>query len=849
MELTPRMRENAAVSRSAAAQSMVLLKNTNNTLPLRAEAPVKIAVFGIGQVSTVRGGTGSGDVNVLHSVNVLEGLAACPLLEPDARLAQKYRNWALTHPDRCVERDFHLAYHSNEEMPLDDVDLERLAAETACAVLVLSRVAGEGEDMVYGPGTLALTPEEQAMADAVTAAFEKTVLVLNTPGYLEIAQLSRQVSAIIFMGLAGQEGGHALADVLTGAVVPSGKLTDTWPLRYADWPTAGEYGTLHPNSNTVTAMGQTTEQTDVPYMEDIYMGYRYFDTFGRDVLFPFGYGQSYGAPVLVSCGVGLDGDMVIVSAEIQNCSETWPCREVVQVYASLPQGKLEQPLQRLTAFRKTGLLGPGESELLQLSFPVSDLASFDEKQAAYILEPGYYDIRVGSSSRDTCVAGSLLLKKQFVVQKLQNLLCAGDLPFTPLSRQGSVQWSYPGEAQELRAAHACAIRLSERELKRVKKVSYRGAPAGCRRGKEALTLQDVQRGQAALEELTADLTDAELCTLVCGVGMDLSAMPPRDEDAPIPFDGAVGPNGILGSISLSVPGSAGETADLRESRGIPPIVLADGPAGLRLRRDLQDEDGGISGHQICTAFPTGSLLACSWDPALLETVGSAVAREMQEYHVDLWLAPGMNLHRDPLCGRNFEYWSEDPILAGQMSAGITRGVQKAGGGVTIKHFAGNSQELQRSCSNDLISERALRELYLKGFEIAVRTAQPLAIMTSYNDINGVPAANNRDLCTCIARDEWGFRGLIMTDWGGGISEPALSMWAGNDMLQPGGPGNVAALQMALAAAVPVANRGTRAFSQVLTRAMLEQSVLHILGVILQTDAARRALRESAAEAE
>jgi beta-glucosidase len=738
---------------------------------------------------------------------------------------------------------FHLPYHNNAEMPLQGLDLPYLAATNECAIIVLSRVAGEGEDMAYGPGTLALSEEETAIIDAVTAVFDKTVLVLNVPGFLEIAEASRKVSAVVFMGLAGQEGGHALCDVLTGAVSPSGKLTDTWPMAYSDYPSAADYGTLHGNGNVVTSMGQTVEQTNVPYADGIYVGYRYFDTFGTEVLYPFGYGLSYGAPVMTACAAGLDGNTVTVTAEITNQSETYPCRQVVQVYASQPQGTLEQPKQILVTYAKTKELAPGASETLHLSFPVTALASYDAQQAAYVLGAGYYDIRVGSSSRDTCVAGALFLKTPVVTQRLKNRLHGDELPFAELSNKDAVAWTYPGEADELTFARNHAIRVAERSLKTTS-VKYRKAPTPCKPGRADVTLLDVKRGEATLEELVAALSDNALCRLACGVGMDLSGMPPMDEGAPPPFDGAVGPGGILGSVSLSVQGAAGETVDLREPYGIPPMVLADGPAGLRLRRDLKNEDDEIVAYQLCTAFPVGSLLACSWDTALAEQVGRAVGREMQEYHVDLWLAPGMNIHRNPLCGRNFEYYAEDPVVAGCTAAAITRGVQSVSGGVTIKHFAGNNQELQRTCSNDQVSERAFREIYLRGFEIAVRTAKPWAIMTSYNDINGVPAANNDGLCTALARDEWGFDGLIMTDWGGGISQPALSMWAGNDMLQPGGPGNVATLEEALASGEPVANRGIRPFSQTLTRAMLEQSALHILSVVLRTDTVRRMERDA-----
>ena len=332
---------------------------------------------------------------------------------------------------------------------------------------------------------------------------------------------------------------------------------------------------------------------------------------------------------------------------------------------------------------------------------------------------------------------------------------------------------------------------------------------------------------------------SDLCSLACGIGMDLSGLPDsvqEDPDFHPPFDGMIGGGG------MQVPGAAGETADLWEKYDIPPISLADGPAGIRIAQQVKDEDGEVIRQQLCTAFPVGSLLACSWDGALLERFGQAVAREMVEYGVDIWLAPGMNIHRNPLCGRNFEYFSEDPLVAGFCAAAITKGVQQAGVGVTIKHYAGNNQETLRANSNDLITQRALREIYLRGFELAVKQAQPYCVMTSYNDINGMPSANNYDLCTAVLRDEWGFKGLVMTDWGGGISMPALSMCAGNDMIQPGGPSVVRELADALALETETENRGLARYAERLTIAQLQRCALHILGVILRCERVRRMLK-------
>ena len=840
MEMTPRMKRSAAAARNAAAQSYVLLKNIRQTLPLTA--PTEVALFGIGQIFSVRGGTGSGKVNLIRETNLLDGLKAAGALVPNALLARKYRSWALAHPD-CTEVNFLMPdVHFNPEMPLSEVEWDALDGIDT-ALIVISRTAGEGADMQYGPGSIALTKEEIDLIHTVCGRFPRTVLLLNTPGYVELEEVFDELGAIVFVGLPGQEGAAALSDVLTGVLSPSGHLSDTWPKRYADYPLADYYGGGTENGIEHTGMMGPRKQIDVPYHDDIYVGYRYFDTFGTEVRFPFGYGLTYGAPKLTAYSVCYADGTVTVTVTVANDSERYACREVAQVYVSVPEGKLEQPYTRLAAFGKTGELSPGGSETLTLSFPLRDLASWDTETHSYVLESGYYYVRVGFSSRDTCVAGALYLPNTVVTQVLSNRI--GTLPedFSLLSNRGAAPITYPGEAEELEAAKRLAIRVPVRDLPTERAV-YPKAFGGCERRKETATLYDVRNGDASLQDVAAAMTDEELCRMVCGMGMDMSAFANMEH-------GPGGPDGeekdafmpmpdFSQSVAFATPGCAGETPDFWEEYRIPRTELADGPAGLRLNIEVKDEEGTVVHRQICTAFPTGSLLACSWDPEVLRSVGEAVGTEMNELQVDLWLAPGMNLHRSPLCGRNFEYYSEDPLLCGRCAAAITKGVQSCGGGgVTLKHFAGNNQEYLRDCSNDIVSERAMRELYLKGFEIAVRESAPKAIMTSYNDICGVPAANNYDLCTAILRGEWGFGGLVMTDWGGGISHPALSMWAGNDMIQPGGD----TYQLLMdALGKEIANPGVRDFSVTLTRAMIEQCAVRILAFVLQSESFRRRVR-------
>ena len=830
MEQTNRMIQNGLESRALAAESMVLLRNTGNTLPLLGspEEPVHLAVFGVGQIYTVKGGTGSGNVNNLRTVSLLEGLEQTASLAVDPELARAYRSWGLGHENLCVEGFMEPKGYFNPEMPLTETQVKDCAARNDAAVMILSRVAGEGADMRAEPGMLYLTEEEKTLIDRITGAFPRSILLLNTAGYLEIGDCAGKFSAVVFMGLPGQDAG-AVADVLTGAVMPAGRLTDTWPLRYDQYPTAGEFSQRHPNGNVNFSMGKEEEQIDVRYPDDIFVGYRYFDTFGEEVLYPFGFGLDYGKTELTAFSLAVTGGEVSVTVRVENTGEIYPARQVVQVYLSAPSGRLEQPLQRLAAFGKTRLLAPGEEETLTLRFHLRDLAAYDRENHRYVLEKGHYYIRVGVSSRNTNVAGALYLPESVTTEVLSDRM--GHVPedFQTLSARDAVPFTYPGEDEELAFARSHAVRLSPRDFKARHK-KYAPEPEIIPRTLEGVTLENVRAGEATLRELVGSMDASDLCALCCGVGMDLSGMPEglrEDPDFHPPFDG------MIGSGGMKVPGAAGETADLREKYGIPPLSLADGPAGIRITREIKNDAGEVVRQQLCTAFPVGSLLACSWDPELLARFGRAVAKEMLEYGVDVWLAPGMNIHRDPLCGRNFEYFSEDPLIAGKCAAAVTRGVQKSGVGVTVKHFAANNQETLRANSNDIVTQRALREIYLRGFEIAVKEGRPFCVMTSYNDINGMPSANNYDLTTAILRDEWGFDGFVMTDWGGGISRPALSVICGNDMIQPGGPGVVEELAAALASEEPAENRGLRPFSGKLTLAHLQQAALHILGVVLR----------------
>jgi beta-glucosidase len=572
---------------------------------------------------------------------------------------------------------------------------------------------------------------------------------------------------------------------------------DTWARRYADYPSPDF---SHNNGNL----------DEEYYTEGIYTGYRYFDTFGTEPQYPFGFGRSY-TTFAIACGTAfLTGEEVCVAVTATNTGAV-PGRETVQLYASAPEGELPKPFQELICFAKTGELAPGESETLTLRFKARQMASYSQARAAWILEAGDYLLRVGTSSRDTRVAAVVRLSGTVETVRVKNLFADTDPPteLTPppaRKREGfdaPVLFLLPGEVSRETAEYA----PEERPVLTTDKTG-------------TITMADVLSDRASVEELTAQLTAEELAEYCVGTAR-------QDES-------------VVGLASYTVPGAAGDTSSVaRESRGIPNLIMADGPAGLRLQPVFKtDKEGDLlpggailgeyvepfdpkytdensdTWYQYCTAIPIGWSLAMSWNMPLLESAGSMVGREMEQFGVDLWLAPAMNIHRNPLCGRNFEYYSEDPVISGKCAAAITLGVQShPGKGVTVKHFAVNNQEDNRYFTNAHVSERALREIYLKGFEIAVKEARPLSVMTSYNLLNGIHTANSRDLIQRQLRDEWGFEGFVMTDWCTSQENFALSVehppaypisastgciFAGNDVQMPGCQKNVDDILKALA---------------------------------------------------
>ena len=801
--MSQREKDNAILAREAAAEGFVLLKNEAQTLPLKPGT--KIGLYGAGAVRTIKGGTGSGDVNNRYNVNIYDGLKNAGYEITSVEWLEGYdrgylaarESWKAEIFRKLTEEcngNFFEAYSTTLfSMPAGAAIDEAAAKEDGAeiAMYVLARIAGENADRRDEAGDYYITEEERAQIAALCEAYEKVILVVNTGGLIDLAFTDEfpNITAVLQFVQAGQEGGNALADVISGKVTPSGKLVDSWALDYMDYPNAAYFS--HKSGDVYRE----------EYREGIYVGYRYFDTFDVPVRYSFGYGLSYTEFDIkvtgISKQISAQGKPTLsVSVDVINTGAAYSGKEVVQVYVSCPQGKLPKEFRRLAAFGKTKLLAPGETQSLTLSMELYQLASYSEEQAAWLLETGTYGIWVGNALSTAALCGTFVLDETKVLVQCEHIC--------PLKE--SLEELQPDKAKLEEKQTAWLRKAEERKLPKVQ-ISAKELPT------ETVVyekLQDQYPGRAG--EIVDQLSTEELIALATGD-------PAKDQGA-----------SALGSAGQTVPGAAAETVTVAEKAPyyVASIVLADGPAGLRLRSEYQvREDGSIDGgdfldgfengyfaepkeskgivyHQYCTAIPVGTLLAQSWNLELMHTLGRMIAGEMNEFEVTLWLAPGMNIHRNPLCGRNFEYYSEDPLLAGSMAAAMTQGVQSIPGcGTTIKHFACNNQEDNRMGSDSILSERTLREIYLKGFETAIRSAQPMAMMTSYNLINGVHAANNYDICTKAARDEWGFAGAIMTDWTtttdstAGECTAAGCMKAGNDMVMPGDMRDHASIRQAL----------------------------------------------------
>jgi len=761
--------ENNAKVRAFASECVVLLENRNNTLPLKTVG--RIALFGNGVRHTVKGGTGSGDVNTRDNVTVEQAFFENGfrittegwLGEMDDLYNQTLSSYHAQAQKWAIENNsnpFFYEFGHPMVSPAVPNILEEDCQDADTAVYVLSRNSGEGGDRDNKKGDYRLRNAEIGAIRDMAQNFKNSVLVLNTGGIVDLSEVLEieELGAIVLMSQLGAQGGRVLCDVLLGRVNPSGKLTDTWAKSYEDYPSSKYFR-------------DDSARDDDYYTDGIYVGYRYFDTFGKDVLYPFGYGLSYTDFHMEIVQSKLENNILRVWVRVKNTGNL-PGKEVIQFYVTPPSGNVMKAYQSLKGFIKTKHLIPNESEMLQVEFDVASFASYDTSLSCWILESGDYILRAGNSSRNTSVVCAVRVKREVIVEQCRELMGYG----------GDVKEICGGfgisEDTSSYTIHELPLDAVETKINRYFEIPVRPVTTEVT---EHVTIDDVRNGKYTLEDLTAQLSPEELMRLCIGHFSD-------------------GATQVVGDAAVTVPGAAGETSHVPADRGLTPQILADGPAGLRLTTSFERD--GETYYQYATSIPIATALAQSWNLELIMAIGQMVGQEMQEFGVKLWLAPGMNIHRNPLCGRNFEYYSEDPYLTGYCASAMTLGVQSVEGkGTTIKHFAANNREENRMFVSAHISEQALREIYLKGFELAVKISKPLSVMTSYNLINGVHSANNYDLITDILRNEWGFEGMVMTDWltcssrsedfsprdkRYSKSSAARCIAAGNDLIMPGG---------------------------------------------------------------
>lgn len=689
-------------SARAVSGGIVMLKN-DGALPLKQGGTA--AVFGRIQLHYYKSGTGSGGmVNVSKVIGITDGLLDAGY-KLDEQLLNAYREWDEQNPFDYGE-GWGGEPWSQKEMPLTDELVGGAASRADAAIVIIGRTAGEEMDNKLEKGAFLLSDLEEDMLRRVTSAFDKTVVLLNTGGLIDMSFMDRYpVSAVMYVWQGGMVGGAGTAAVLTGEVSPSGKLPDTIAYEISDYPSDKFFG-----SGDMDCYG-----------EDIYVGYRYFETFAKDrVRFPFGFGMSYTSFDIAASDFKLDGDKVTGSVNVKNTGST-PGREVVQIYCSAPQGKLGKPARVLCGFDKTRALQPGESQTLSFEIPLESVASYDDSgvtghKSAWILEQGGYVFYAGADVRSASEAYSLTLPETVVRQ------CKSALgPLTAFKRMVN-----SGGKPEFEDVPLTGEAFPHDHAKLPAEIPQTGD--------RGIRLADVVNGKNTLEEFTAQLTDYDLSCIIRGEGMGSP------------------------KVTAGTAAAFGGVSDTLTALGIPCACCDDGPSGMRL-------DCGTKAFSL----PNGTLLASTFDRPLMTELFTFMGLEMHTNQVDCLLGPGMNIHRHPLNGRNFEYFSEDPYLTGEMASAELAGLHSTGAEGTIKHFCGNNRETRRHFLDSVISERALREIYLRGFENAVKKGGAKSVMTTYGQVNGVWTAGNYDLVTGILRDDWGFDGFTMTDWWANIN--------------------------------------------------------------------------------
>jgi beta-glucosidase len=773
----------AQFAKEVAAEGAVLLKNENQTLPIKFNE--KVAVFGRIQNSYYKSGTGSGGlVNVDYVVSILDGLRNSGQVKVDEHLADIYQQWVNDHP---FEKGAGWGQEpwSQVEMEISDEVVSKAASENDVAIVIIGRTAGEDQDARNESGSYLLTELEEKLIEQVSNHFPRCAVVLNVGNIIDMKWVEKhQVPAVMYVWQGGMEGGNAVADVLTGKVNPCGKLSNTISIDLDDVFSTRNFGRKDYNF----------------YQEDIYVGYRYFETFAQDrVLYPFGFGLSYSSFSMETVSTQFDGSHINIKISVTNTGSI-AGKEVVQLYFGAPMGVLGKSLKSLVAFKKTKNIEPNQSDVLSFSIDIKEMASYDDSGAtghpfSFVLEAGEYLIHMGNSVRHTKEVMRVELKDLVVVETLESAM-APVMPFQrikPVFEAGKISLGY--EDVPLRS-YDLNRRIADR---RPVNLPYTGD--------QGYKLADVAENKVTLDEFVAQFSDEDLACIVRGEGMSSPKVTPGTASA------------------------FGGVTDSLLNFGLPIASCADGPSGIRM-------DSGA----IATSLPNGTCMACTWNAEMIEQLYQMEGRELVKNNIDFLLGPGINIHRNPLNGRNFEYFSEDPYLTGSMAVAQSKGMHAVGASGTLKHFTANNQETARHDINCIISERALREIYLKGYEMAVKQANARSIMTSYSAINGIWAASNYDLNTTILREQWGFDGFVMTDW-----------WAKlNDEGEPATIRNTKAMVRAQNDVYMVVenalNNSTKDNTSeslekgLLMRGELQRSAKNICNVLLQSHSFRRLLR-------
>jgi beta-glucosidase len=710
MKYTLDWNEYAKLSRQMAAEGCVLLQNENNTLPIKKNE--KVAIFGRVQTDYIKSGTGSGGmVNTPYVISILDALKE-EEIEINPKVLSVYEEWIKDNPYDKGE-GWATEPWCQLEMKLPDNLAKEAAKESDIALVILGRTAGEDKDNSATKGSYYISDEEEELLKDVTDAFKRVAVILNTGNIIDMSFMDKyHPSAAMYVWQGGAEGGHAAADVLMGRVNPCGRLSDTIAYSIEDYPSTKNFGNKEKNY----------------YEEDIYIGYKYFETCAKDkVRYPFGYGLSY---TEFSCEYTMgitEFDEIRVDCLVEN---TGKCagKEVIQVYANPPQGKLYKPLRNLVAFGKTEELEPGEKQQLTINFDISSMASFDDSgvtgnKDCFVLEAGDYLIYAGENVREAKEIGSFNIGKTVVTSK-ESEAC------TPVEDLERIIIK-PGDTPVIEKEKA--PKRSYDLAERIKQSRPKDRPCTGRKG---YTFADLMSGKVDADSYLDQLSDEDLICISRGEGMSSPKVTP----------------GIAGSFG-------GVTKRLKEEFGMPIAGCSDGPSGIRM-------DCGAEAF----ALPNGTLQACTFNLPLIEKLYEYEGMELCKNKIDVLLGPGINIHRNPLNGRNFEYYSEDPYLTGACAVAELRGLHKYNVTGACKHFSTNNQEACRHSIDAVVSARALREIYLKPFEMAVKKAGAYCIMTTYGPLNNIWTAGNYDLNTKILREDWGFKGLVMTDWWAKMNE-------------------------------------------------------------------------------